>query len=181
MQVGNRTVPLGPGGEIVPGATPTAVQLPGSAALARLSEGLKARGYGDSIADAEQAREAARAAAVRDMAPENADTSSLGDFFRRAQADQDTQAQNDIATQSSARDTALAQQPGAAGEISPYQAGQQFQGSLSAADTARKQAVDTLFNSLRQRNPVLDVSPLQRTTGAIEDNILASKAGDVPP
>ncbi|MCB8880137.1 hypothetical protein ACELLULO517_07810 [Acidisoma cellulosilytica] len=179
IQAGGRSVPLGPNGEIVDGATPTAVQMAGSTPLARVAEGLKARGYGDSLVEAEQNQEAARANAVRGLAPDNADTSSLGAFFRQAQGDQDALYQRQLAGENQTRDAALATQPGAAGEIQPYQAGQQLQGALSAGDQARKRATDTLFNALRQKNPVIDVTPLKQSASDIESGISSLRAGDV--
>jgi hypothetical protein len=181
IQAGNRTVPLGPNGEILPGVAPTAAQLSGSSALARLAEGLKARGYGDSLIEAEQDQEAGRAAAVRNLSPENGDTASLGDFVRRAQQQQDAKYQTQLATQNKGRDTALAQQPGASGEVAPYQAGQQFQGALSAGDQARAAATSRLFKALDDKNPTISMGPLSDTVKTISGGIAATKAGDVLP
>jgi hypothetical protein len=185
VKVGDRSIPLGPNGEILPSAdpntAPSAAQLSGSLALAKLEEGLKASGEGDVLQAKDTAQATSRAAAVRQLDPDDGDASTLGDYFRRAQQTQDEAYQQQVGATSAGRDAALGQISGASGEIGTYQAGQQIQGALQGADAARKAQADRLFGALREKNPVIDMSSLKGATDDIQQGIENSKAGDVSP
>jgi hypothetical protein len=175
----NGPVPLGQNGEILRGAAPTAAQLAGSPSLARIEEGLKAAGNGVDLQKVTDTQSAKAAAAVGALGPEEGAPSSLGGYFRQAQQNQDMAFANQEAATTQARDTAVQAQPGLGGATSPYQVGQDLQGSIGAADQAKKIATDSLYGALRDKNPVMNMAPLAGTARDIWGEAGARQAGDV--
>jgi hypothetical protein len=171
-------IPLGPNGEIIPGSRPSVAQLSGNTPAAQLEEALKATGSGAALEDANATSAAARAAVLRNNAPEGS-PGSMGEYLQEARANQDKTYAEQVNKTAQMAQGEVEKQPGLAGEVEPYQAGAELQGSLSAPDLQRKEAVAALYQQFRDRNPVMDLSPLKGTVGNIQKNIEAEGAGDV--
>jgi len=171
-------IPLGPNGEIIPGSRPSVAQLSGNVPAAQLEEALKAIGAGSALDEANQASANARSAVLRNSAPEGT-PSSMGEYLQEARADQDRVYAQRADAETKNAQKAVETQPGLAGEVEPFQAGMEFQNALNAPDVQRKTAVTALYNQFRERNPVMDLSPLQDTVEGIQKDIAAEGAGDV--
>lgn len=145
LQIGQDVVHRGPNGEILPGSAPTSVQLAGSQGLARLGEALKTTGEGAPLNEAEGAQSAARAAAVRGVGPSpGADPSAVASFLRQRFQAEDAAAAGDEQAAAAARTGAIAQQPGATGVVTPYQAGAAVRDTLAEQDQIAKARTEAL-------------------------------------
>ncbi len=176
LQIGQDIVHRGPNGEILPGSAPTSVQLAGSQGLARLGEALKTTGEGAPLNEAEGAQSAARAAAVRGVGSSpGADPSAVASFLRQRFQAEDAAAAGDEQAAAAARTGAVAQQPGATGVVTPYQAGAAVRDTLAEQDQIAKARTEALYQKIAERNPVVDMSPLNGTVDAIRGEVLANK------
>ena len=176
LQIGQDVVHRGPNGEILPGSAPTSVQLAGSQGLARLGEALKTTGEGAALNEAEGTQSAARAAAVRGIGPNpGADPSAVASFLRQRFQAEDAAATGDEQAAAAARTGAIAQQPGATGVVTPYQAGAAVRDTLAEQDQIAKARTEALYRKIEERNPVVDMSPLNGTVDAIRGEVLANK------
>lgn len=176
LQIGQDVVHRGPNGEILPGSAPTAVQLAGSQGLARLGEALKTTGEGAALNEAEGAQSAARASAVRDLGPgPGADPSAVASTLRKMFNDEDAAAAKDEQAAAALRSGAIASQPGATGVVTPYQTGAAVRDTLAEQDQIAKARTEALYRKIEERNPVVDMSPLNGTVDAIRGEVLANK------
>lgn len=181
LRVGSETVPRGSNGEILPGATPTAIQLAGSQGLARLGEGLKSAGQGEPLVAAEHGQQVAAARAVHGLAPgAGASPSSVAAYLKQLLEAEDTKAGATETGAIDARAAAIEQQPGMTGIVTPYQAGKAAQDLM--ADKAAEQAreVNNRYQKLYDANPVINMAPLGETARGIAKEVVGNK-GELAP
>ncbi len=176
IYVGQDAIHRDEAGGILPGSKPTSIQLAQSPGLARLGEALKAAGNAAPIDEARAQQIAARSRAVRSLAPTPpAEPSTVPAFIRGQMAKEQNAAEQTLAQAREARNAAVESQPGAGALSSPYDVGEELQGTLASGAAAREAHVNAMYRALEEANPVINMRPL---AGYVRDIIDESeKAG----